>query len=621
MIIWCLRSIPDGKGSKEAFYRAYGWLLDNHPRTAIVNLPLLVEPVSLKRKTKTHVAHGYWKDLLNIVALAARDELSPDVRKSTFLNSPRMPYTYPKRPQPQTERPTEERIAAHLANNARKAEEARTKRVQSQVRAHQQLVSKLAEPKFRALYIAVARLFSNQLSKDFTVVEQIAALPSGKSPMPLLKSMSLAGKWAPSPGASHDRVTNMASAIALLLSQSQHSRKFPKALNDPIDSRDKLVILRSFYQRWYLTPLRETLQCPESRMSSKRWHEIRYTRVPSICMKNSTELFFKHDPKRFEEYLISVESGKKSISGSTLMPHELVGSILTHAAILKKDQGTGVAKLPALREFKKKLAETQLRVAEAQWKSLVETLRAAGTLDNCLAVCDVSGSMGSIHSKPSKNDPAPIHPAVALSLILAAIAKPPFNGGFITFSESPQFVQLDLVNKSVYESIEEMVRTDWGMNTDLNAVFLKLLLPLAEHNNIKQEDMVKRLFIFSDMQFDEARQEQYGRAAGDWETNYDVIEKAYKEAGYEVPQIVFWDLSAMNRKTVETLAERKGVAMMNGFSPSLLKVFMGEQEDEEGWEKVDEKGEVVKPEDEFNPLNVMKKALSVRSFERLVVVD
>ncbi|KAJ3505314.1 hypothetical protein NLJ89_g7487 [Agrocybe chaxingu] len=171
-----------------------------------------------------------------------------------------------------------------------------------------------------------------------------------------------------------------------------------------------------------------------------------------------------------------------------------------------------------------------------------------------------------------------------------------------------------------------MSSADWGMNTDLHAVFVKLLLPLAVKNKVKQEDMIKRLFIFSDMQFDACNS---GRDAASWETNYDEIEKAYRAAGYEMPQIVYWDLAASAEHTVEVEGDRKGVAMMNGFSPALLKVFMGEKEEEEEaaaeWEKVDEDGESVtvveKKEDEFTPVNVMKKALMKKSFDGLVVVD
>ena len=108
---------------------------------------------------------------------------------------------------------------------------------------------------------------------------------------------------------------------------------------------------------------------------------------------------------------------------------------------------------------------------------------------------------------------------------------------------------------------------------------------------------------------------------------------AYKKAGYEVPEIVFWDLDGTTGpKTVEVKSDRKGVAMMSGFSPALLKVFMGEQEEEE--EKVEEWEDMAidgtstvtvveekDSEDEFNPFNVMKKALLRKSFDGLVVVD
>ena len=179
-----------------------------------------------------------------------------------------------------------------------------------------------------------------------------------------------------------------------------------------------------------------------------------------------------------------------------------------------------------------------------------------------------------------------------------------------------------------------MARADWGQNTDFRAVFVDLLLPLAKKNKIKPEDMIKRLFVFSDMQFDESRdsqQQKKGKRMKSWETTYDFIEKAYAKAGYEVPQIVFWDLSSSTSglpKTVEVESDRKGVAMMNGFSPAMLKVFMGEQEEEEvssEWEEVMTDGTstvtVVEKEDEFNPINVMKKALLRKTFDGLVVVD
>ena len=138
------------------------------------------------------------------------------------------------------------------------------------------------------------------------------------------------------------------------------------------------------------------------------------------------------------------------------------------------------------------------------------------------------------------------------------------------------------------------------------------------------------------MQFDSAGQYTYrhyfrSRDTTPWETTYDFIEDAYTNSGYEVPQIVFWDLNGktFGPKTVEVESDRKGVAMMNGFSPALLKVFMGEQEEGVSeWEDVATDGTstatVVEKEGEiFNPINVMKKALlkKTQAFNGLVVVD
>lgn len=67
-------------------------------------------------------------------------------------------------------------------------------------------------------------------------------------------------------------------------------------------------------------------------------------------------------------------------------------------------------------------------------------------------------------------------------------------------------------------------------------------------------------------------------------------------------------------------ADRKGVAMMNGFSAAMFKVFMGETEDDDGFDKLEDEFGKAK-QDEFNPLNILKKSLMKESYDGLVVVD
>lgn len=143
-----------------------------------------------------------------------------------------------------------------------------------------------------------------------------------------------------------------------------------------------------------------------------------------------------------------------------------------------------------------------------------------------------------------------------------------------------------------------------------------------------REEMVKRLFVFSDMQFDQATGSWREDVEG-WETNHDAIARAYAEAGYDVPEIVYWNL-ANRLETMPVEAEQKGVALMSGFSPAMMKVFMGEDMDaeEEAMDDdmvmVDEQGEEIKPtpqKQEMTPLSIMKKALGMASYDKLVVLD
>ncbi|KAG1736398.1 uncharacterized protein EDB91DRAFT_1224725 [Suillus paluster] len=640
-IIWSLRSIHDGKADKELFYMAFGWLFEKHPRTALSNLYLLVEPVCTRSrpvkgkdfKKRVNMSHGYWKDLLNILALATVDELHPaPVRNSrtSFLHNYTLHNSRPK-----------------FESNAEQEAWSKAQRVQALGVNHARIAEKLQQPKYRALYVTVSRLFAERLVQDVSILQGLASLPADardKDRVSLICSLSLATKWAPSPGGSHDRVTNITSAICILLHHAQitSSHRIQAERSPAITAREpqRLHVLRSFLRRHILTPSCCLKSLPEPLMSANRWSEIIYSRISSVCMDQNKGHFFDHDPDRFVSYLTDVESGTKQISGAMLLPHNLVMQAMESVHAVPVKEGTLQA---ALQRHKLKLAETRAHVVEAQWATLLERLCEAGELDNCIAICDVSGSMGSVHhdySTSRMSDVSPIWPAISLSLILARLAKPPFNDAFITFSANPQMVVLDPEGTvSLGKMVKKMASSQWNMNTDFNTVFLNLLLPLAKEHTVPQDQMIKCIFVFTNMQFDESwRVEQYYSRdsdgttlnAAEWETNHDVIEKAYKEAGYEMPQIVYWDLSSAELflshcNTAPVTGDRKGVAPLNGFLPSLLKVFMGELEEEEDeWEAVNEDGEKEKLrnfEEEFNPMEIMKKVLGRKSFDGLVVVD
>jgi hypothetical protein len=177
------------------------------------------------------------------------------------------------------------------------------------------------------------------------------------------------------------------------------------------------------------------------------------------------------------------------------------------------------------------------------------------------------------------------------------------------------------------------------MNTDFLKVFQDLILPLAIVNKVKPEDMVKRIFVFSDMQFDEANTNATGDA---WATHHQIIKQNFKDAGYEVPQIVYWNLAGGRGQSLPKPVEHDtpGAALVTGYSQALMKIFLdsgmfGEEEsegeveddsidsisgsgDDEEWGVVKEKKKKKKTGD---PLAVLQKAIGHKAYEMLRVVD
>lgn len=275
-----------------------------------------------------------------------------------------------------------------------------------------------------------------------------------------------------------------------------------------------------------------------------------------------------------------------------------------------------------------------MQIISAQWKTLVEKLKGEGKLTNCLAICDMSGSMGSINEATSQRSGlkhpdrvSPIFSSIGLSLLLAQLASPPFANSLITFSRNPEIVTLSTA-ASFVELVRAMTSNNGAGNANLKAVFTDLILPMAIRHRIPKEEMIKKLYVFSDMQFSRAPK----GIADKWETNHQQIIRAFEEAGYEAPEIVYWNLQGeVGVKPVTK--QTPGVAMLSGFSGSMLKLFM---EGSDGLEMSKKKnpeenmmeeengnglGEKQQEQNRISPEEVMDKALHKKSFEGLKVLD
>jgi hypothetical protein len=139
---------------------------------------------------------------------------------------------------------------------------------------------------------------------------------------------------------------------------------------------------------------------------------------------------------------------------------------------------------------------------------------------------------------------------------LADKNKGAFNGTFLTFSERPELLTL---KGNIVQKAQQMVKSSWGMSTNLHAAFDKIL-STAVKNNVPQSDMPKMLLILSDMQFNQCVRHD--------DSAMQMIERKYAAAGYDMPAVVFWNLNSSDNVPVKS--DKSGAALVSGFSPSIM---------------------------------------------------
>ena len=109
------------------------------------------------------------------------------------------------------------------------------------------------------------------------------------------------------------------------------------------------------------------------------------------------------------------------------------------------------------------------------------------------------------------------------------------------------------------------------MSTNLQAVF-KLILDKAKKHSIPQDEMPTTILILSDMEFNEATNDN-GRMDV---TAQEMIEASYEESGYKTPKIIYWNIQSRNRNNPVQF-DKQGTALISGFNTSILKdVLSGE---------------------------------------------
>ena len=148
--------------------------------------------------------------------------------------------------------------------------------------------------------------------------------------------------------------------------------------------------------------------------------------------------------------------------------------------------------------------------------------------------------------------------SVGLALYFAERNRGTFANTFMTFSARPELVTIR--GNNLFEKLNSICRADWGMNTDLEAA-LQTVLFAAINENTPKEEMPDSIVVITDMEIDSC-------TCGE-RLFYDRMKNLYELFGYEIPNIVFWNVNS-RKNTYHASFDRKGVQLASGQSPSVF---------------------------------------------------
>ncbi|MCR5540959.1 MAG: DUF2828 family protein [Ruminococcus sp.] len=321
---------------------------------------------------------------------------------------------------------------------------------------------------------------------------------------------SLLAKWLPSVNASSKDTRNKGRRMAALLGMSEPA------------------------YRKTLSALRKYTDILENRLR-ERDYTFNYEVQPSCAMFKYRSAFIRNDGKRYTEYLNKVNNGEAKLNADRLYPYNIVRAVLNG----------GIS------------AEERLSL-DTSWKSLPDLTAAKG--ENALAVIDGSGSM-----TRGMGNIRPIDAALSLGIYFAEHNKGAFANHFITFSHKPRLVKIE--GKDIVDKVKYCSTFNEVANTNLEAVFT-LILRTAVKNKLKQADMPSKLYIISDMQFD------YCIIGGNSEPMFREMRKLYRKYGYELPEVIFWNVNSRCDAVPVTRSET-GAALVSGYSPAVFDMVIG----------------------------------------------
>jgi hypothetical protein len=337
------------------------------------------------------------------------------------------------------------------------------------------------------------------------------------------KSVSLLAKWLPREKSAH---TDLAFKIAgSELSMSVTHRRY---------------LMTRYRKR--CAALNKYLKTVEINMCGANWASIKPDHVPGRCLNLNRKAFLNEtadDTRRsssedrikcadnFRAHMAAVGRGEATVKGAnTVFPHDVTRKITTATV-------------------------DETAVLEAQWSS-IRSGAGGGALARTVVLSDVSGSMAG----------RPMEISIALGILISELNSETFKDHIMTFHTTPSWINLSTCG-SLKEKVATVGRAPWGGSTNFEGA-LDLILHRLIEGEVAITDAPDDLLVLTDMGWD--------AATSGHRFHLDAIKSKWSAAGYKVPRIIIWNLSA-NFKDYHAKADTEGVITVSGWSPSVLKLL------------------------------------------------
>lgn len=265
----------------------------------------------------------------------------------------------------------------------------------------------------------------------------------------------------------------------------------------------------------------------EQQMSARKWDEINFSHVPSMAMLRYRKAFSRNAEDRFSAFLEAVSKGEVTIKAGTVYPHQIA-------------------------------ANPGIEGSDEMWHALPDFVQEGVRF---LPMIDVSGSMDS----PASGTYKCVDVAIGLGMYLAERNKGDFKNYYLTFSEKPIFQRI-IPTTTIDKKVDAVCNSEWGYNTDIEAAH-QLIIERATARQVPQSDMPTHLIVLSDMEFDPCN------AYTNTFTSAEVIKRMYKNAGYDAPILVWWNIQS-RRGSTPVKADDEGNVLVGGFSPAIMQFLM-----------------------------------------------